>query len=149
MSTNSNDEGNGNDGNGSGKHRPRVAAPQAVQALRARLRAVEIGEPLGNGRLIILPLSLPKMPAPGDGDSPQAMATELGQRKAEVELLCDAIAAQTAEVTELATGATVPQLAVRNRGKAPILIPEGEVLIGAKQNRVANVTVLVPPLHDF
>ena len=36
-----------------------------------------------------------------------------------------------------------PNLAVTNKADRPLLIPEGEILIGAKQNRVVNVTVLV------
>jgi hypothetical protein len=39
---------------------------------------------------------------------------------------------------------SVPNLAVRNDGDTPVLLLHGEELIGAKQNRVVNVTMLVP-----
>ena len=44
---------------------------------------------------------------------------------------------------EVNESGSVPNLAVKNKCKRPLLIPEGEILMGAKQNRVINVTVLV------
>ena len=44
---------------------------------------------------------------------------------------------------EVNESGSVPNLAVTNKAERPLLIPEGEILIGAKQNRVINVTVLV------
>ena len=41
-------------------------------------------------------------------------------------------------------GASVPTLLVANPNTAPVLITEGETLIGGWQNRVVNVSVLVP-----
>jgi hypothetical protein len=38
---------------------------------------------------------------------------------------------------------------VKNKGKRPLLIPEGQILMGAKQNRVINVTVLVAAGKKF
>ena len=43
----------------------------------------------------------------------------------------------------------VPNLSVTNSSDRPILIPEGEILVGAKQNRVVNVTVLVAARSTF
>jgi len=37
----------------------------------------------------------------------------------------------------------VPELRLVNRAERPVLIVEGEELVGAKQNRVVNVTKLV------
>ena len=39
---------------------------------------------------------------------------------------------------------TVPELVVRNRSQQRVLILEGTTLIGAKQNRVLNLTILAP-----
>ncbi len=47
-------------------------------------------------------------------------------------------------VREISTGGSVSELAVDNGGKEPVLVFEGEELVGAKQNRTANVTVLAP-----
>jgi ARG/rhodanese/phosphatase superfamily protein len=42
--------------------------------------------------------------------------------------------------------ATVPDLAVENRGKAFVLLLAGEILLGGKQNRVLKEDVLLPPI---
>lgn len=51
-------------------------------------------------------------------------------------------------IEELAQ-ATVPELTARNPTEKPILIVEGEQLIGGKQNRVINTTVLTPPMSQL
>lgn len=48
-------------------------------------------------------------------------------------------------VRELPDGGTVPEIEVVNGLNAPVLIMEGQELVGAKQHRTANLTVLVPP----
>jgi hypothetical protein len=58
-------------------------------------------------------------------------------------LLSTAIETGQAVVEEVNESGSVPNLAVTNKCNRPLLIPEGEILIGAKQNRVVNVTVLV------
>lgn len=52
-------------------------------------------------------------------------------------------------VEEVSEDGDVPNLAVTNRGDRPILITEGEILVGAKQNRVVNITVLVAASRRF
>lgn len=47
------------------------------------------------------------------------------------------------EVTEINEGGSVPQLKVANRGDTMVFIMAGEELIGAKQNRVLNVSIMV------
>ncbi len=46
-------------------------------------------------------------------------------------------------ITEKDEGATVPELKVINRGGKPVLLLDGEELVGAKQNRVLNTTILL------
>ena len=58
-------------------------------------------------------------------------------------LLHQAIAKKTIEVFEKAK-ANVTEVLARNLGVAPILLVEGEILVGAKQNRVVTATVLIP-----
>lgn len=41
-------------------------------------------------------------------------------------------------------GAAVPELVVHNQGELAVLLLEGETVVGAKQNRTLNVSVLVP-----
>ena len=58
--------------------------------------------------------------------------------------LREAIGNRTATVREISAGGSVPELQLQNTGKQPVLILDGEELIGAKQNRTANVTILAP-----
>ncbi len=47
-----------------------------------------------------------------------------------------------AKITEV-EGGSVPELRFENRGDRPVLLLDGEELVGAKQNRVLNLTILV------
>jgi len=58
--------------------------------------------------------------------------------------LDEALAAGTVEVTEVSEAGSVPELKVAVKGDAPVLLIDGEELIGAKQNRVLNLTILAP-----
>jgi hypothetical protein len=60
-------------------------------------------------------------------------------------LLEDAISAGVARITELSEGGSVPQLLFMNESERPVLLLDGEQLVGAKQNRVLNLTILAPP----
>lgn len=58
--------------------------------------------------------------------------------------LREALDAGTVEVTEISEGGSVPRLALANRGDKPVLIVDGEELVGARQNRILNITILAP-----
>lgn len=47
-------------------------------------------------------------------------------------------------VTEVSEAGRVPELRVTNDLDLPVLLLDGEELVGAKQNRIVNLTVLVP-----
>jgi hypothetical protein len=47
-------------------------------------------------------------------------------------------------ITEVSEGGSVPELRVHNDLDTPVLLLDGEELVGAKQNRVVNLTILVP-----
>jgi hypothetical protein len=57
--------------------------------------------------------------------------------------LDDALAATTLEVTEVSEGGNVPVLKVVNKGDTLVFLMAGEQLIGAKQNRVLNASIMV------
>lgn len=59
--------------------------------------------------------------------------------------LGEALAQQLLEVQEVSPGGSVPQLVAVNAADVPVLILDGEELIGAKQNRSLNATVLLAP----
>ena len=56
----------------------------------------------------------------------------------------DAIRDQHLIVEEVGSGGRVPTLSVENRGEQLVLILEGQELVGAKQNRIVNTSVLIP-----
>jgi hypothetical protein len=60
-------------------------------------------------------------------------------------LLADAIKNEQALVTEITEGGQVPVLLLDNRAENPILAIQGEELVGAKQNRTLNVSILAAP----
>ncbi len=59
-------------------------------------------------------------------------------------LLEDGIAQGSVRVTELHAGGSVPELRLENNADLPVLLVDGEELVGAKQNRVLNLTILAP-----
>src|SRR5262249_33858973 len=63
--------------------------------------------------------------------------------------LDDALAAGTLEVTEVSEGGSVPTLKVSNRADRMVFLMAGEQLIGAKQNRVLNASIMVGALTEL
>ena len=59
--------------------------------------------------------------------------------------LDEAIARELLFISELPGAASVPELQAENRGDLPVLLVDGDQLVGAKQNRIINLTILVPP----
>ena len=98
---------------------------RAAVKFRELLGTLTIGEPSHHHNLTFFPLIWPETHEPS------------------YTLLSTAIEAGEAVVNEVTESGSVPNLAVENKCKRPLLIPEGEILMGAKQNRVINVTVLV------
>ena len=58
-------------------------------------------------------------------------------------LLDEALDSRFVEITEVSEQGSVPDLKFINRGPKPVLIVDGEELLGAKQNRIVNLTILV------
>jgi hypothetical protein len=57
--------------------------------------------------------------------------------------LDEVLAAELADVTEVSEGGAVPELKVVNKGDTMLLLMAGEQLIGAKQNRALNASIMV------
>ena len=62
----------------------------------------------------------------------------------EYRTLDEALRGGHVRVGETSRAGSVPELRFENSGELPVLIVDGEELVGAKQNRTANLTVLVP-----
>src|SRR5262249_41689024 len=87
---------------------------------------LSLGEPVVHDGLTIVPILDPTAVDPG------------------WLLLEEVLALGSAEVTEVNQAGSVPTLTVRNDSDSVIFLLDGEELIGAKQNRILNTTVLVP-----
>jgi hypothetical protein len=57
----------------------------------------------------------------------------------------EAVSSNLAMVVEVGESGTVPNLMLHNMAPRPLLLVEGEVIVGLKQNRVVNVTILAAP----
>jgi uncharacterized protein (TIGR02452 family) len=90
------------------------------------LSRVTIGSPMQHGCLTLFPLLADGVAEPG------------------YRLLDAALADGSARVTEVSESGSVPELCFVNDGDRPVLLLDGEELIGAKQNRILNLTILAP-----
>lgn len=95
-----------------------------MSTVAERVSEISLGEPQKHRNLTMIPL-LAKGP-----DEP------------EYRLLDDAISSGSARVTEVSDSGSVPELKFINEGDRPVLLLDGEELVGAKQNRILNLTVL-------
>jgi ARG and Rhodanese-Phosphatase-superfamily-associated Protein domain len=73
-----------------------------------------------------------------------------GEDEAPLYLTLDeAIARELLFIRELPGAASVPELQAENRGDLPVLLVDGDQLVGAKQNRIINLSILVPSGHTI
>jgi hypothetical protein len=110
------------------RHDSSVTASTGIEdtdTLRAALQEIQIESPIAIGPFAMFPLF-------------KSEPSVLSYR-----LLDDALDAGVASVTETSTGGSVPELLFRNLSDDDILLVDGEELVGAKQNRVLNLTILV------
>jgi hypothetical protein len=87
---------------------------------------IRIGAPIRHRSLTVFPLFT-------EADAP-----------ADYLLSDEAIRSGAVTVQEVSEGGSVPDLLVENGGDARVLFLEGEELVGAKQNRILNTSVLLP-----
>jgi hypothetical protein len=65
-------------------------------------------------------------------------------RRPSYATLDEALATGRFRITEVSDMGQVPELRVQNGLDTPVLLLDGEELVGAKQNRVVNLTILLP-----
>jgi len=98
---------------------------QAVQEIEQSLAGLKLGTPQVHLNLALFPLLGERDPAPG------------------YLLLDEALERKLARVTEVSAQGSVPELAFENGSAEKILLVDGDELVGAKQNRILNLSILV------
>jgi hypothetical protein len=86
---------------------------------------LRVGDPLRHESLSVFPL----------------FAEPMGQ--VEYRLADEALADKSLTIEEISESGSVPELLVENKGDTRVLFLEGEELVGAKQNRILNTSLLV------
>ncbi len=89
------------------------------------LQEVEFGNHQKYDNLLIVPLKF------------------MAEGKVDYICLDDALASKSIEITEVSEGGSVPELYLKNNSDKNILLLDGEELVGAKQNRILNTTILL------
>jgi hypothetical protein len=97
-----------------------------MTSINTALSAISLGQPQAFANLEMFPLL-----APGSG-------------VADYLLLSEAQAQGLVEVTEVSEAGRVATLLLDNRAGQAVFLLDGEELVGAKQNRVLNLSLLVP-----
>lgn len=96
-----------------------------MQIIRESLQGLALGAPQVHQNLALFPLTA------DDGAAPDYL------------LLDEALDRKLAQVTEVSSGGSVPELAFENSSAEKILLVDGDELLGAKQNRIINLSILV------
>lgn len=109
--------------------------------IAAALASITLGPAVRVRNLTMIPL-IAKEPSPGAGRAARAPA-------ADYVVLDDALSAGLVEITEVSEQGSVPDLKFMNRGAHAVLIVDGEELLGAKQNRIVNLTILAAAASDL
>ena len=102
-----------------------------VSLIQGRIEEVSLGEPTVHGQMAIFPLL----------DKEESVLDYL--------TLDEAIASGYAHVTEVDESGDVPELKFRNSSDKRIFLMEGEELVGAKQNRTLNLSILAPAEREI
>ena len=97
-----------------------------MQTIENRINELHLGDPVTFRKLTMFPLK--------------------GQGEPSIDYLTldEALSAETAGISEVSRSGSVSGLKFLNDGDKPVFLLDGEELIGAKQNRILNLSVLVP-----
>ena len=96
-----------------------------MKQITSFLETVKLARKQVHGNMTLFPLLAP------DGIKPHYLILEQALEKDRVQ------------ITELDQSGSVPELKLVNQGKKPVLVVEGEELVGAKQNRTVNISFLI------
>ena len=102
-----------------------MSKEQSTPTLKKYIEKLETARAIGHMNLTLVPLR-----GEGGGQLDYILSEE-------------AIAAGTLTVTEVSESGSVPELLAENASDRMVLLLDGEELVGAKQNRILNTTVLL------
>ena len=102
-----------------------------LNIIEATLNEVKLGDPQHYRNMSVFPLLFS------------------GKSKLEYSMLRKALNEGHIVITEISENGSVPELKLINISESYILLLDGEELEGAKQNRVLNTTLLVPPKSEL
>ena len=102
-----------------------------LNIIEATLNEVKLGDPQHYRNMSVFPLLFS------------------GKSKLEYLMLGKALNEGIIMITEISENGSVPELKLINMSETYILLLDGEELEGAKQNRVLNTTLLVPPKSEL
>ena len=97
-----------------------------LQLIENFVNKLELGKPISFKRLTMFPF------------------TGLAGRSIDYLTLDEAHKDGSASVSEVSETGSVPDLRFLNNGDKPVFLLDGEELLGAKQNRILNLSILVP-----
>jgi ARG/rhodanese/phosphatase superfamily protein len=100
-----------------------------MSSIAAALHRIFLGEPVACDALTIVPL----------------LREPNGAFKHDYISLAEALKTGQAKVTEVSESGHVPDLTIHNHSDVAVFILDGEELLGAKQNRIVNLSILVAP----
>ena len=92
------------------------------------LSSVALGDPIAHGNIVMVPI----------------LGGPLAEREPAYLTLDQAFEREAIAILERSSRPVVSELAARNVARLPVLILDGEVLAGGRQDRVASLSVLVP-----
>ena len=98
---------------------------EKTKTLRKHVEKLETAEAIGHLNLTLVPLR------------------GAGHGRLDYILSEEAIEGGMLTVTEVSESGSVPELLAENKSEKMILLLDGEELVGAKQNRILNTTVLL------
>ncbi|MBN1545406.1 MAG: hypothetical protein JW902_01960 [Syntrophaceae bacterium] len=96
-----------------------------MELILEAVKNVRVGEPASYKNLTVFPLF------------------GIDLKAADYLTLDEALKKKCCKITEVSEGGSVPELKFVNSGAQPVFLLDGEQLIGAKQNRVLNLSIMV------
>jgi hypothetical protein len=97
-----------------------------MDAITQCIEALTVGRPQAAEALIMIPLS------------------RGAYQPRTYKVLEEAISDETASISEISEAGAVPTLLFENKAARPVLLIDGDTLMGAKQNRTLNLSILIP-----